>query len=520
MENQNSSDTPAPPHEPGQVIGPSASAPPVSPTSSVPPVAPVPAAPLLGDRPAAVAAPLPQSGLMVNGQIVSYNEQKMAGPKTRLNLKPSKKLLVPVLVALVLLGGGAAAYFGYVVPNKPNNVLAKSVKNTLASHQVTINGLLDATSSGISGRVDYTAKIDADNHATDITLNTMVSGVQFPVEVLTAKGNLFFKIGDLSTIEGLINGFAGGSSDIGKIKQIENKVNTKVSNQWIEVDNTLIKEAKLGCLANYPAVITQADIGSLENSYKKAQFATVSNHSADTVNGTKSVKYDVQINDDKMAAMDIGGVGAVHSLNSCLQFFDKTSMLNLNSLKDGKQHTLSLWVDSSAKKINKFAASFKDGASGDETALSGTISYGGINIQTPSKSIQLLNLLSDLGLGNFISDTVNTFGGVQQKAKDTERQTDINAIQSQLEVYFTDNGYYPTASELSSPTWRKANLKGEDEQAFKDPDGSGYTLASTPTKNIYAYQTTPTACAPTQCQHYTLTATLSTGATYAKQSLN
>ena len=515
MENKTDNDTPLPAHEPGQVIGPSQSAPPVSPASPSPPE---PMGPAPADRPAAVAVPPPQSGVMVNGQPVSYNEQQMASPKKHLRL--SKKLLVPVVVILALLGGGAAAYFGYIVPNKPNNVLAKAVENSLSAHQIAITGLLDATSSGVSGRVDYTAKIDADNHATDITLNTTISGVQFPVEVLTAKGNLYFKIVDLSTIESLINGFAGASADYGQIKQIEDKVNTKVSGQWIEVDNTLIKEAKLGCLANYPTAVSQADVNSLENAYKKAQFATVTSHTADTVSGKKSVKYDVQIDDNKLSAMDISGIGAVQSLNSCLKSIDKSASLNLSSLKDGKQHSVSLWVDSSDKRINKFAASYKDPSSGDETALSGTVAYGAVNIQTPAKSVQLLGLLGELGLGNLLSDTANTYSGVQQKAKDTERQTDINAIQSQLEVYFTDNGYYPTASELSNPTWRKANLQGEDEQAFKDPDGSGYTLASAPTKNIYAYQTTPAACAPTQCQHYTLTATLSTGATYVKQSLN
>ncbi len=47
---------------------------------------------------------------------------------------------------------------------------------------------------------------------------------------------------------------------------------------------------------------------------------------------------------------------------------------------------------------------------------------------------------------------ISTFAGVQARARDTERQTDVKAIASALEVYYTDNGGYPTSAAMSSGT--------------------------------------------------------------------
>src|SRR2546430_17534211 len=68
-----------------------------------------------------------------------------------------------------------------------------------------------------------------------------------------------------------------------------------------------------------------------------------------------------------------------------------------------------------------------------------------------------------------------TFTGVQQKARNTERQTDIKAVASHLEVYNAQNGFYPTFANIndnSNPTWVSQNLKGLDKEALRDPQGT------------------------------------------------
>jgi hypothetical protein len=516
MENQTDNDSPAQPHEPGQVIGPSQSAPPVSPTSPVPPETDNMAT---GDRPAAMTVQSPAAGVMANGQIVSVNQEQASQPKNRFH--PSKKLLGLLIAALVLLGGTAAAYLGYVVPNKPGNVLAKSLANRLKAHQFTTEGTFNITSDCLSSKVEYKSAVNEDSHSTDTTLNATVSGVSFPVEVISANNNVYFKIGDLSSLAGVINSFVGSDPSV---KQFETSFIKNFTNQWISVDSTLIKEVKLDCLTSLPAAVSQADINSLQNSYKNSSFATITSHGADTVDGKAALKYQLSINDDKLSAFDLDSTPYVKSINSCLSKAGGTG-LSLSSTKDGDTAPLTLWVDKSSKQVIKYAtqSTNKDKAKGIQGDLTGTITYAPVSITPPANAKPLLSLLNKLNLGPLLPGNLDFNPSVETgAAKDTERQTDINALQSQLEVYFADNGFYPTLAQLNSAAWRAANLKGADINAFKDPDGSAAALASSPTKNIYAYQAAPAGCNDTtiKCQHYTLTATLSTGKTYVKQSLN
>src|SRR6476660_9300113 len=86
-----------------------------------------------------------------------------------------------------------------------------------------------------------------------------------------------------------------------------------------------------------------------------------------------------------------------------------------------------------------------------------------------------------------------TFTGVQQKARNTERQTDVKAIASHLEVYNAQNGYYPTSTQLTAndgsvDTFRSASLKGLDKEALRDPKGTNYYLvAGNATSSQYGY---------------------------------
>src|SRR6201993_494731 len=66
-----------------------------------------------------------------------------------------------------------------------------------------------------------------------------------------------------------------------------------------------------------------------------------------------------------------------------------------------------------------------------------------------------------------------TYNGVQQKARDTERTTDIKALQGQLEAYQAQNGKYPTLANVNDATWRSTNMKGLEAAALADPKNAG-----------------------------------------------
>jgi prepilin-type N-terminal cleavage/methylation domain-containing protein len=125
---------------------------------------------------------------------------------------------------------------------------------------------------------------------------------------------------------------------------------------------------------------------------------------------------------------------------------------------------------------------------------------------------------------------ITTFAGIQQKARDTERETDIKALHGQIEAYWAQKGYYPSLTDMNSAAFVSANLKGLDAGAFKDPKGSASTLVAAPAANSYAYAVTQsdgtTSCEAddTTCAKYTLTATLegtlNGSGTFVKNSLN
>jgi type II secretion system protein G len=135
--------------------------------------------------------------------------------------------------------------------------------------------------------------------------------------------------------------------------------------------------------------------------------------------------------------------------------------------------------------------------------------------------VELLIVIVVIGI--LAALVVVTYNGIQQKARDTERKTDINALHGQLEAFQAQNGRYPTLANVNDGTWRASNMKGLDPAALQDPKGSAQTLVASPAANSYAYAVTPADCdngAGGDCTQYTLTATLEGGGTYVKQSLN
>ncbi len=138
--------------------------------------------------------------------------------------------------------------------------------------------------------------------------------------------------------------------------------------------------------------------------------------------------------------------------------------------------------------------------------------------------VELLIVIVVIGI--LAALVITTFTGIQQKARNTERETDIKALQGQIEAYYAQNGKYPTLDNMNSSTFRSTDMKGLDAEALKDPKGSAQTLVATAGANAYAYTVTPAGCdnSATDCSGYTLTATyegtVNGNATFVKTALN
>jgi general secretion pathway protein G len=139
--------------------------------------------------------------------------------------------------------------------------------------------------------------------------------------------------------------------------------------------------------------------------------------------------------------------------------------------------------------------------------------------------VELLIVIVIIGI--LATLVIVTFTGIQQRARNTKRQTDVNAVSSHLEAYNANTGMYPTLTNMNTSSWVSTNLKGLDPNALQDPQGSGQTLVAAPAAKAYAYQPTDdngNACdnTTTNCTKYTLTATyegtVSGATTYVKTS--
>ena len=145
-----------------------------------------------------------------------------------------------------------------------------------------------------------------------------------------------------------------------------------------------------------------------------------------------------------------------------------------------------------------------------------------LNIRINDLDRQAVELKKNGSLSQSIS---SEFNAVASSGRDTERQSDIKAIHGQIEAYYAQYSKYPTLNDINNAKWRSTNMKGLDDGALKDPQGTKAILDPTPSARVYAYDvlsTDKSTCnnATVDCVQYTLTATLENGQAFTKQNLN
>src|SRR5579859_3063380 len=143
--------------------------------------------------------------------------------------------------------------------------------------------------------------------------------------------------------------------------------------------------------------------------------------------------------------------------------------------------------------------------------------------------VELLIVIVVIGILALL--VITTYSGIQAKARNAKRQTDIASLQTQLEAFFSQNGYYPSLTDMNTGSWRTANMKSLDQNAMIDPSNptQSTTLLAAPAAKSYAYAVSNsggTSCESddTTCAQYTLTATyegsVNGSTTYTKSNLD
>ena len=135
--------------------------------------------------------------------------------------------------------------------------------------------------------------------------------------------------------------------------------------------------------------------------------------------------------------------------------------------------------------------------------------------------VELLIVIVVIGILALL--VITTYSGIQAKARNSKRSTDVKALQTHIEAFFSQSGYYPSRADMNTAAWRTTNMKSIDPETLKDPSSATCNPAtSTATTNpclvtsaiakAYSYDVQTSAGASceaddTTCAKYTLTAT-------------
>ncbi len=147
--------------------------------------------------------------------------------------------------------------------------------------------------------------------------------------------------------------------------------------------------------------------------------------------------------------------------------------------------------------------------------------------------VELLIVIVVIGI--LAALVLNSFSGVQAKARDTERATDVKALSTQLEAFYNGDGQgsYPLLSQINTDTLATGLLKGIDANTLHAPGTTTATSlqgTAAGNKDQYGYipLTVPggVACAlvgsgpTTTCGKFTLTYFTEASGLQTKTSLN
>ena len=318
-----------------------------------------------------------------------------------------------------------------------------------------------------------------------------------------------------------------------------NKAHVK---QYITAQRDALKRSTLGAW-----LLKNNDWNSVSDYYNQLEQSANNIKSSDTFDLWSDVHhrvvYKIRVSDTTNPAANFADIGLDYTGGPSYPFFI-SGQDNTGGSKDN--FALEATLNSKTNQVAfKLSGSSGDSSSSDTTAFSANFTYkpsnASVKVSAPSGAEPLSQVLNQLGLGDLLTELQSSasdssggsgasilssiFGGGQDQAKDAKRQTDIQSLQTQLEAFFSQNGYYPSLGDMNNASWLQTNMATLDTNALQDPDGSSQKLAAQPAKNVYAYAPSDSSnqsceSADTNCAQYALTATLSDGTKYSKSNLD
>lgn len=282
-----------------------------------------------------------------------------------------------IILLIIVLGAGAAAYFGYFIPNKPENIWAKSLSNMgkgydkitsyidtyPASKGYTLDGNFQTAGDLVS---DGTVKAASDGSNGSFDLNFSTHGVKTSLDVLAIKSNtknpdLYLKVDGLNGLGDLLGGQYAGLGDL----------LNGVNGQWYFIDHSLLDQYTQSVKSSTSSISkTDVDqmIKAVGDPTKKYIFTSDPNNMAfvikqkigkEKIDGRNTYHFKVGIDKNNLKAYDkavcqnlettkifkLLTSGDKNAANDCSDTSD------IDKIKDSS--TADVWVDTRTKLIHK-----------------------------------------------------------------------------------------------------------------------------------------------------------------------
>lgn len=165
-----------------------------------------------------------------------------------------------------------------------------------------------------------------------------------------------------------------------------------------------------------------------------------------------------------------------------------------------------------------------------------------ISLKKRQKGFTIVELLIVIVvIGILAAIVITTYSGIQAKARNAKRETDIQDLQTQIEAFYSQNNYYPSLGDMNDASWRQTNMPSLDTNAMVDPSSNTAPANAVMARSAnnttgvakeYVYNVTDSSGAvcgsdtssggtDTNCAKYTLIATLENGGgIYTKSNLD
>ena len=311
-----------------------------------------------------------------------------------------KRIMLASVVAgavIVLGGAAAAAYYGYVLPNKPQNLLNAALVNQFTTGKVTtsnFHGTYSAKQTGVDMTMSGSFKGAVDQKgAFDISgdFDAMVTKITFDMRSVDGK-DYYFRVGGLDGLDKLLA--AMGSSDESTVSTYA-PIISAVNNQWFIVNQSLTKTLQPGADLSQGMKLSDADVKKLADTYKQHQFLVVQQKLKDEKIASRD-SYHLKIVVDKTqlkafaAQLKTANIENLKITNDQLKDFD-TSVDNANFSK----YPVDVWVSKGQKLIDQVSFTTKN----SDSEFTGTVTVDdwnkAVKVTKPSGAKSLLELLGN-----------------------------------------------------------------------------------------------------------------------------